>query len=55
MNVKENKVVKLSAEIKDELLLELLGSELKSSEQRKLQSGEDLEEVGNSMDFGGEL
>jgi len=42
-------------------LLKLLGSELKSSERRKPQSGgslgsgEGLEEVGNSMDFGGEL
>ena len=48
-------MAKLSAEIKNELLLELLGSELKSSERRELQSGEDLEEVGNSMDFEGEL
>ena len=36
------------------LLLVLLGSEL-SSERRKLRSGEDLEEVGNDMDIGGEF
>jgi len=35
--------------------LELLVSELKPSERRKLQRGEDLEEVGNNMNFGGEL
>ena len=34
-------------EIKGELLLELLGSELKPSERKKPWSGEDLEEVGN--------
>ena len=39
----------------NDLLLELLGSELKSSEWSKPQSREDLEEVGNNMDFGGEL
>ena len=36
----------------DDLLLELLSSKLKSSERRKLQSEENFEEVGNSMDFG---
>jgi len=36
-------------------LLELLGLELKSSEREEPQSGEDLEEVGNNMDFGREL
>ena len=39
-------------EIEGELLLELLGSKMKSSEWRKPWSGEDLEEVGNNMDFG---
>ena len=38
-----------------DLLLELLGSELKSSERREPWSIEDLEEVGHSMVFGGEL
>jgi len=42
-------------EIESELLLKLLGSEMKSSEQKKSKSEEDLEEVGNVMDFGGEL
>jgi len=32
-------------------LLELLGSELKFSEWRKPQRGEDLKEVGNNMDW----
>ena len=45
----------MSAEIEGELLLELLGSELKSLERMKPQSRKDLEEVGNSTDFGGEL
>ena len=36
-------------------MLELLGSELKSSEQMKLRSREDLEEIKNSMDFEEEL
>ena len=38
-----------------DLLLELLGLKLNSSERRKPWNGEDLEEVGNSIDFGGEL
>ena len=38
-----------------DLLLELLGSELKSLEWRKPQSGENLNEVENNMNFGGEL
>ena len=42
-------------EIKGELFLELLGLELKSSEQMNPQRGEDLEEVGNNMDFKGEI
>ena len=42
-------------EIRDDLLLEPLVSELKSSERMKPQSGEDIEEVGNSMVFEGEL
>jgi len=33
----------------------LLGLKLKSLEWRKLQSGKDLEKVGNGMNFGGEL
>jgi len=33
----------------------VLGSELESSERRKPRSGEDLEEVRDNMDFGGEL
>ena len=41
----------MSAEIEGELLLELLVLELKSSEQRNPESGEDLEAVGNNMDF----
>jgi len=47
--------VQLSAEIGGDLLLELLGSELKAMERREPQSEEDLEEVEYSMDFGGEL
>ena len=43
------------AEIESGLLLELLGLELKSSEQRKPQSGEDFEKVGYSIDFRREL
>ena len=42
-------------EIEGELLLELLGSELKSLEWGKSQSGEHLDEFGNNMDFRGEL
>jgi len=42
-------------EIGSELLLELLGSELKSSERRKPRSREDLKDVGNNIDFGREL
>jgi len=42
------------AEIEGEQLLDLC-SELESLEQSKPQSGWDLEGVGNSMDFGGEL
>jgi len=42
-------------DIEGELLLELLDSELKSSEWRKPQSGEDLEEVENNIDFREEL
>ena len=38
-------------EIKSDLLLEQLGSELKSSERSEPQSGDDFEEVGYSMDF----
>jgi len=33
------------------LLLELLGSELKSSKRRELRSGGDFEEVGYIMNF----
>ena len=40
-------------EIKGNLLLELLASELKSSELRELRSREGLEEVGYIMDFEG--
>jgi len=36
------------------MLLELLSLELKSSERRRPQNGEDLEDIGNSMDFIGE-
>jgi len=43
------------AKIGDNLLLELLGSELSLRNEVSLQSGEDPEEVGNNMDFGGEL
>jgi len=42
----------LSTEIEGGLFL---GSKQKSSERRKLQSGEDLEKVGNGIDFGEEL
>jgi len=38
-----------------EPLLKLLGSEWKSSERRKPQSGEDLEEIRNNMNFEGEF
>ena len=41
--------------IEGERLLELLGSELKSSEQRNPGSREDLKEVENCIDFEGEL
>ena len=40
-------------EIKGDMLVDVLGSELKSSERREPRSGEDLEEVGYNMDFGG--
>jgi len=43
------------AKIGDNLLLELLGSELSLRNEVSLQSGEDPEEVGNNMDFGGGL
>ena len=52
MKVKDNKVVYIGG---GDLLLELLDSELKSSEWRKHQSGEDLEEVRKNMNFGVEL
>ena len=55
MNVDEYMVVQPSREIKGEWLLEVLGLELKFSEQWNSQSGEDQEEVRNNMDFGGEL
>ena len=42
-------------EIRGDLLLELLSSELKFMEQRKSQSERDLEEVGYRMDFREEL
>ena len=42
-------------EIRGDLLLELLSSELNSSEQREPRNGEVLEEVGYVMDFGGKL
>ena len=42
-------------EIRGDLLLELLGSELKFIEQRESQSERDPEEVGYRMDFGEEL
>ena len=56
-DVEEDNVVavQLSAEVRGDLLLELLGSELKSLEWKKPWSGEGLEEVGYNMDFGGEL
>ena len=54
-NVEKNKIAQLSVEIRGDLLLELLCSELKSSERRELRSREDLEEVGYNMDFGWEL
>jgi len=37
------------------MLLELLGSELKTSKRREPWSGKNLEEIGYSMDFGGKL
>ena len=55
MNVEEGKTAQMSMEIRGNLLLELLGSELKTSEWREPQSGEDLEEVGYSMEFRREL
>jgi len=55
MSVEDYKVTSLSAEIMGDILLELLGSEMKSLERIKLKSGDDLEEVGNIMDFGGKL
>jgi len=36
-----------------DLLLELLGSKMKSLERRKPQSGENIEKVGYGMDFEG--
>ena len=55
MNVEDNNVVQLSTWIRGDLLLELLGLKLKSSERRKPQSGEDAEEIGYDMDFRGEI
>ena len=51
MNVVRNKLVSSSAEIEGELLLELLGSELMSSEREKPWNGEDLEDARNNMVF----
>jgi len=51
MNVEDNKIVRLLAEIRGDLLLELLDSELKSLERREFWSGDDFEEVGYNMDF----
>ena len=38
-----------------DILLELLGSEMRSLERIKPQGGDGLEEVGNIMDFEGKL
>ena len=43
------------AKIRGDLLLELLGLELRSSERREFRSGEDLEEVRYNIDFRREL
>ena len=45
----------MSAKIKADLWLEVLGSELKSSERIKPQSGENLKEIINSINFEGEV
>ena len=55
MNIEEGKTTQLSADIRDDLSLEMLGSELKSSERRKSQSEEDLKEVGYIIDIGEKL
>ena len=45
MNMEDIKVAYLSTDIRGDLLLKLLGSKLKSSEQKESRSKEDLEEV----------
>ena len=42
----------MSPEIRGDLLMEMLGLELKSSERREPRNGDDFEEVGYSTDFG---
>ena len=54
MNMEENKVVLTIDGIRGDLLLELFDSELKSSERRKLRTGDDFKEVEYSMNFKGE-
>jgi len=53
MNMEEDKVVQQSAEIRGDVLLELLALGLKSSEWNEPRSGKDLEEVGYNIDFRG--
>ena len=51
MNVEDNKIVKLSAEIWGDLLLEFFGSELESLKWREPQSEQDFEEIRFNIDF----
>ena len=46
MNVEKDKSASLSAEIRSDMWLDLVGSELKFLEQREPRSGEVLEDVG---------
>jgi len=51
MNMEDDKVALPLAEIIGEMLLEMFSSEMMSLEWRKPRSRDDLEEVGNSIDF----
>ena len=55
MNLEEGKAAQLSTKILGDMLLELRGLKMMSSERREFRSREDLEGVGNSMDFREEL
>ena len=55
MNLEEGKAAQLSTKILGDMLLELCGLKMMSSKRREFRSREDLEGVGNSMDFRDEL